>query len=264
MDMDESLFERIADLASYLKLDIDSQELALLSEKEQLSQSQMEAILKLMQHLSDKKHETVIDTLLRMSRLPVKSPKTFENYDFSRIHGKDTESLKNLSLLTELYAGKNIALIGPTGVGKTHLAEAYGRACCNKGFKTYFLKASELNEKFTNARKADRTARAIASLVKPSCLIIDEIGKTTFDKENTLLFFDMVDRRYEKDGPNTMIFTSNKQPSGWSEYFTGKDDLLCALDRIFDNARVFMIKGPSYRGRKCETLAVEVNSDVTK
>ncbi|MGO5314852.1 ATP-binding protein [Bilifractor sp. LCP21S3_A7] len=54
-----------------------------------------------------------------------------------------------------------------------------------------------------------------------------------------------------------MIFTSNRQPSQWEEFFDGKDDLLATLDRIFDKARVFMIKGESYRGRECQTLAVE-------
>ncbi|MGO5161050.1 MULTISPECIES: ATP-binding protein [unclassified Bilifractor] len=54
-----------------------------------------------------------------------------------------------------------------------------------------------------------------------------------------------------------MIFTSNRQPSQWEEFFDGKDDLLATLDRIFDKAKVFMIKGESYRGRECQTLAVE-------
>ena len=120
--------------------------------------------------------------------------------------------------------------------------------------KTYFLKASELNDKFTTARR----------FRKPTCLIIDEIGRCTFDEENTNMFFDMVDRRYEKEGPKTMIFTSNKQPGAWGEYFTGQDDLLAALDRIFDNANVFDIKGNSYRGRACTTYAVEAGDNVTK
>ena len=95
-----------------------------------LSQEQLDAIASLFGHLEDKKHQTVIDFLLRTSRLPLKVPKTFDGYDFDRIHGKDSASVRNLSALTEVYAGKNIALIGPPGVGKTHLAQAYGRSCC--------------------------------------------------------------------------------------------------------------------------------------
>lgn len=71
------------------------------------------------------------------------------------------------------------------------------------------------------------------------------------------MFFDMVDRRYNKDGPNTMIFTSNRTPDKWGEFFDEDSSLLCALDRIFDDATVFMMKGESYRGKKLETVAIE-------
>ena len=67
----------------------------------------------------------------------------------------------------------------------------------------------------------------------------------------------MVDRRYNKEGPSTMIFTSNKSPDKWNEYFSEDSSLLCALDHIFDDATVFMIKGDSYRGKKLETIAIE-------
>ena len=81
----------------------------------------------------------------------------------------------------------------------------------------------------------------IRDRVKPSCLIIDEIGRCVFDKENTRMFFDVIDRRYNKDGPSTMIFTSNKTPNQWGEYFSEDDTLLCSLDRVFDDATVFML-----------------------
>ena len=71
------------------------------------------------------------------------------------------------------------------------------------------------------------------------------------------MFFDMIDRRYNKEGPNIMIFTSNKGPDKWGEFFSEDSSLLCALDRIFDDATVFMMKGDSYRGKKLETIALE-------
>ena len=70
------------------------------------------------------------------------------------------------------------------------------------------------------------------------------------------MFFDVIDRRYNKDGPNTLILTSNKSPDKWDEYFNEDSSLLCSLDRIFDVATVFMIKGNSYRGKRCETIAL--------
>lgn len=93
--------------------------------------------------------------------------------------------------------------------------------------------------------------------MKPSCLIVDEIGRCRFDRACTDMFFDIVDRRYEKDGPSTMVLTSNMSPSDWKGSFTGEDALLCALDRLFDNASVFMMRGPSYRGRGLDTYSVE-------
>lgn len=92
-------------------------------------------------------------------------PKTFERFDFSRLHGKHVQSLKNLSSLSALYARKNLAFIGPQGVGKTHLAMAFGREFCLKGYKTYFLRASELNQKLTDARKHGREGAVINGLV---------------------------------------------------------------------------------------------------
>ena len=166
------------------------------------------------------------------------------------------DTLKNLSSLSTLYAHKNLAFIGPQGVGKTHLAMAYGRLCFENEYKSYFLKATELNQKFTDARRQGRESAIINALVNPACLIIDEVGRCVFDKENTRMFFDVIDRRYSKDGPNNMIFTSNKSPDKWGEYFGEDSSLLCALDRIFDDAMVFMIKGNSYRGSKCETVAI--------
>jgi DNA replication protein DnaC len=257
-------YDRMDVYSKHLKLDMSGVELAEFAAEHKYSADQVNAVLDIMHYLDEKKHENTINTLLRLSRLPTSVPKTFETYDFTRVHGKDVAALKNLFALSEVNAGMNIAFIGPPGVGKTHLAEAYGRECCLHGMKTYFLKASELNDKFTTARKFGRESKVVASMVKPTCLIIDEIGRCTFDEENTNMFFDMVDRRYEKEGPKTMIFTSNKQPGAWEKYFTGRDDLLAALDRIFDHANVFNIKGNSYRGRACTTYAVEAGDTITE
>ena len=71
------------------------------------------------------------------------------------------------------------------------------------------------------------------------------------------MFFDMIDRRYNKEDPNTMIFTSNRSPDKWSEFFSEDPTLLCALGRLFDEATVFMMKGESYRGKGLETVAIE-------
>lgn len=251
------VFSRInADIES-LKINAYTNGLMALLDSESMSQDQLEAVALVFDHLRFQKEETIRNTLLKMSRLPLKEPKTFDNFDFSQVQGKQIDALKNLPSLTAINAGRNLAFIGPQGVGKTHLAMAYGRECCQRGLKAYFLKATELNQRLTDAVKYGRESSTINGLVKPSCLIIDEIGRCVFNKESTQMFFDMVDRRYNKEGPNTMIFTSNMSPNKWGEFFSEDSSLLCALDRIFDDATVFMMKGNSYRGKRLETIAIE-------
>lgn len=260
--MENSVYECIRDNAKALNLDLGEQEIANIAVEKQMAESELAAIAEIFKYLKEKRQDSIVATLLRLSRLPLKEPKTFENFDFSQLHGKDTKALMELPNLAALYAHKNLAFIGPQGVGKTHLGMAYGRACCLRGMKSYFLKATELNQKFTDARKQGRESSVINALVKPSCLIVDEIGRCVFDKENTRMFFDVIDRRYNKEGPNTMIFTSNKGPDKWGEFFGEDDTLLCAMDRIFDEATVFMIKGNSYRGRKCETVSLSAGEAI--
>ena len=123
--------------------------------------------------------------------------------------------------------------------------------------KTYFIKASELRDRFTAARRTGKTDSCLSGLARPSCLIIDEIGHCAFDKENTRLFFDLIDRRYNKEGNFNMIFTSKKNTALWREDVDEDATLLCALDRIFDDATVFKLRGESFRGKKLETVSLQ-------
>jgi len=260
----DDAYGAISRAAAPFRIDIGPEELAELAEGNDIGEEELRAVRIVFDYLADKHRGAVIETLLRMSRLPRKVPKTFDSFDFSRIQGRDASALRKLQSLSNLRARKNLAFVGPGGIGKTHLAQAYGYECCRRGYKTYYMKASELRDKLKRAAESGSPSRAIGSLVKPSCLIVDEVGRCTFDKACTDLVFDVVDRRYEKEAPNTLILTSNTPVNSWAEFFTGDDTLPCTLDRIFDKASVFVMRGPSYRGAECDTFSVEAVPSVAK
>lgn len=255
--MSNDIFHMLENDCQKLRLNLSAEEIASIATEQDFNEAALSAFKFLLDHVIEKKRRITVNTLLRLSRLPLRNAKTFNNFDFSAIHGKETERLKNLETLSPLYAHKNVILVGPAGTGKTHLAQAFGYACCQQGFKAYFIKMTELRDRMITARSTGKTSRLMNSLVRPSCLIIDEVGHCQFDKENTQLFFDLVDRRYNKEGNFNMVFTSNKMPSEWNTNFSESDSLLCALDRIFDQAIVFTLRGSSFRGQKREIIDLE-------
>lgn len=258
------LYARVSERAASFGVSISPEELAELAVRGDMGADELAALDVVFSYLADKRHGQTIDTLLKLSRLPQKAPKTFEGFDFDRIRGRDAAALRKLPALSNLHARKNLAFIGPGGIGKTHLAQAYGRECCLNGYKTYYLKATELRDKLKRAADSGSTSRIVTTLVKPSCLIIDEVGRCTFDKACTDPFFDVVDRRYEKDGPNTMMLTSNTSTNNWDEFFTGDETLLCTLDRLFDRVSVFVMKGASFRGAELEIFSAESSPTAVK
>lgn len=263
-DAPKGPYELVCEAAAALGLPLEPAELATLASDRDIGEDGLSALLATLAYLAEKRRQASIETLLRLSRLPRKEPKTFGNFDFGRIQGRDASALARLPALADLYARRNVAFIGPGGIGKTRLAQAYGRECCLRGLKTYYIKASDLKDRLESAVRRGTAARMVNTLVKPSCLIIDEVGRRRFDRDCTDLLFDVVDRRYEKDGPNTMILTSNAVASDWPQFFTGDDTLLCTLDRIFDKASVFMMRGPSFRGGGLDTFSVEAVVQASK
>ena len=114
--MNETVFEQIASSAADLKIDLSAAEIASLAQKENMCKQSINDISTVFSYLEKKHNDAVVDQCIKMSRLPRKEPKTFENFDFNRIHGKDVEVLKNISTLAPLYAKKNMAFIGPQDI----------------------------------------------------------------------------------------------------------------------------------------------------
>ena len=263
--MTETAYKVFEQCIKDLKLNMEVEEFAQFVHENNLSDESVTAIGSLLTYIREKKRQKSVEIFKKLSRLPLKQPKTFSNFHFEDVRGKDIEKLRAVPNMSAIYENKNLAFIGKHGVGKTHLAMAFGFECCNRGLKTYFTTFSELNDKFTEARRLGNTDRVIGNLVKPACLIIDEVGYCTFDLENTRLFFHLVNRRYSKENMSNMVFTSNKDPALWKDLFSEDDTLQCALDRIFDNASVFIIKGETHRGKNREIIpltSVQVKDSV--
>ena len=146
-----SPYELASDAASRLGITGGAEELATLASDLDLGDGEMATVAATFSYLAEKRRLASIETLLRLSRLPRREPKTFEGFDFSRIQGRDAAALGKLPSLADLYAHRNVAFVGPGGIGKTHLAQAYGRECCMRGLKTYYIKATELRDRFQKA-----------------------------------------------------------------------------------------------------------------
>ena len=142
--MTDSLFEAVAHATRELtKYGFSTQEFAMLVQQHNMTDAEALAVAKVFDYLLEKRERSTVDFLLRTSHLPLKVPKTFDNFDFSRVTGKNVDKLRSLPTLSALYAHKNLAFIGRPGTGKTHLAQAFGRTCCEHGFRSYFIKMTE-------------------------------------------------------------------------------------------------------------------------
>lgn len=128
-------FDKVNAFCSILKLDLCGSELANIAVKHNYSEEILNAIFNLLSHLSKKKEMATIQDILNKSRLPKTAPKTSDNFDFTHICGQDVERIRAISSLATLYSGSNIAFVGPPGIGKTHLAQAYGYECAQHGIK---------------------------------------------------------------------------------------------------------------------------------
>ena len=158
-----------------------------------------------------------------------------------------------------IHNAENLVLLGPPGVGKSHIAIALGIEAVKAGFSVYFANASDLIERLKKANREGIFEKKMKDFTKYKLLIIDEIGYLPFDEEGAYCLFQLISKRYEK---SSTIFTSNKSYGEWGEIF--KDHVIAAavLDRILHHCMTINIKGDSYRlkERKKQGIKVGVTS----
>ncbi len=179
---------------------------------------------------------------LKLSGLP--HHKTIDEFDFAFQPDLDQRKVKDLASLGFVEGRSNVALLGPPGVGKTMLAVGLAVAACQSGFSIYFSTLDDVVRNLKEAEATGRFAKKLQTYLKPSVLVIDEVGYLPLARAEANMVFQLVTRRYER---GSIILTSNKAFSEWGQVF-GDDVLASAiLDRLLHHCDVISINGPSYR-----------------
>jgi DNA replication protein DnaC len=182
-------------------------------------------------------------TLIRMAGFP--ATKTLEDYDFKFATTAPRRQIEQLASLNFVARRENVVFLGPSGVGKTHLAIALGHKAASAGIKTRFTTAADLMLKAETAVRQSRLAEFMKALSRHAILIIDEIGYLPLSRDQAHLFFQIIAARYER---GSIIMTSNLSFSTWDQAFAGDRVLTAAmLDRLLHHAQVVQIQGESYR-----------------
>ncbi|MCE0761022.1 MULTISPECIES: IS21-like element helper ATPase IstB [Marinobacter] len=237
--------ERIQVLCQDLKLDrigVDWSPLAQQAAQREVSYADfLEQLLRAEQ---EARRERSRQTLLKMATLP--AVKTLEQYDFAFASGAPRTQLQELAALTFIERAENIVLLGPSGVGKTHLAIALAYRAVMNGIKTRFVSAADLMLQLMAAHRQERLKEYFNRVVMgPRLLVIDEVGYLPFGREEANLFFNVVAKRYER---GSMILTSNLAFTQWARTFADDQTLTAAmLDRLLHHAHIVQISGESYR-----------------
>lgn len=137
--------------------------------------------------------------------------------------------------------------LGPSGVGKAHLATAIGVTAAKKRYSTYFIKCHDLIMQLKKAKLENRLEARLKHFFKYKLLIIDELGYLPIEKDDAKLFFQLIDKRYEK---RSTIITTNINFNSWDDVFFDPVIANAILDRVLHHAHVVNITGKSYRLKK--------------
>jgi DNA replication protein DnaC len=188
------------------------------------------------------RHRKGVESRLKMARFPW--IKTLDQFDFSFQPSIDKKVIRELSTLAFVDRAENVIILGPPGVGKTHLAIALGVKAVEAGHKVLFLTLEAMISRLTKARMENRSDRQLQQFVYPKVLIIDEMGYLPMNREEAGMLFRLLNRRYEKV---SLVITSNKSFVDWGELFNDQVLATAILDRLLHHCTTINIKGESYR-----------------
>jgi DNA replication protein DnaC len=195
---------------------------------------------------SNLRRDRCIKRRIKTARFPV--IKTMDQFDWTWPKKINQAQVKNLFRLKCNEETCNVVLIGSVGVGKTHIATALGYQACLKNNTVLFTSAIDAVNNLIAAQHAGQLKQELKKYLKPSLLIMDELGYLPIDKNGADLLFQIISERYER---GSIIITTNRVFKEWPEIFNNDSTLTSALlDRLLHHTEAVLIEGDSYRMRK--------------
>lgn len=201
-----------------------------------------EALLELTNKEIEYRDERASQIQITVSAFPYK--KEIEDFDFDYQPSINKQEILELNNLGFLSRHENILFVGPSGVGKTHLATSIGITAAKKRYSVYFISCHDLITQLNKAHYENKLEARIKHFCRYELLIIDEIGYLPVDKQGANLFFQLIAKRYEK---HSTIITTNQSFNKWGEVFNDSIIANAILDRLLHHSSVINIKGTSYR-----------------
>lgn len=202
----------------------------------------VDTLIKLTTYEIDFKEANMIKSMVKVGAFPHK--KEIKDFDFDFQPSINKDQILDFLTLRFLDTQENIVFLGPSGVGKTHLATSIGIAAAKRRYSTYFIKCHDLLQQLKRANLENRLDARLKHFTKYRLLIIDELGYLPIDKEDSKLFFQLIDMRYEK---KSTILTTNINFNAWDDIFYDPVIASAILDRVLHHAHVIPINGKSYR-----------------
>ncbi len=202
----------------------------------------VQGLIKLTDHEVTFKEANMVKAMVRVAGFP--HFRELKDFDFSFQENINKEQIMEFTSHRFIHENQNIVFMGSSGVGKTHLATSIGISTAKKRISTYFIKCHDLITQLKKAKLENRLDARIKHFTKYKCLIIDELGYLPIEAEDSKLFFQLIDRRYEK---RSTIITTNINFSSWGDIFKDPTIANAILDRILHHSHIVSITGKSYR-----------------